>query len=150
MRISARADYAVRAVIELAAADPQWLKADAIAEAQGIPGKFLEQIMADLRRAGLVRSRRGVDGGYSLARPASEVAVADVIRAVDGPLAWVRDQRPAAVEYAGNAEPLRDVWVAVRAALRSVLDSVTIADILADSLPAEITELNESEDAWRD
>lgn len=150
MRISARADYAVRAVIELAAADPQWLKADAIAEAQGIPGKFLEQIMADLRRAGLVRSRRGVDGGYSLARPASEVAVADVIRAVDGPLAWVRDQRPAAVEYAGNAEPLRDVWVAVRAALRSVLDSVTIADILADSLPTEITELNESEDAWRD
>lgn len=150
MRISARADYAVRAVIELAAADPQWLKADAISEAQGIPGKFLEQIMADLRRAGLVRSRRGAEGGYALGRPADEIAVADVIRAVDGPLAWVRDQRPAAVEYAGNAEPLRDVWVAVRAALRSVLDSVTIADILADSLPPEIRVLNESADAWRD
>lgn len=150
MRISARADYAVRAVIELASAEGAWLKSDAISVAQDIPGKFLEQIMADLRRAGIVRSRRGVEGGYALARPADEISVADVIRAVDGPLAWVRDSRPASVEYAGNAEPLRDVWVAVRAALRSVLDEVSVADVVTGELPSAVTDLTADPRAWQD
>ena len=150
MRISARADYAVRSVIEIAARTPQLVKSDQIAAAQEIPAKFLEQILSDLRRAGLVSSRRGADGGYVLARPADEISMADIIRAVDGPLAWVRDQRPGAVAYNGNAAPLREVWIAVRAALRSVLDDVTVADVLAGELPPSVTAFTADEEVWRD
>ena len=115
MRISAKVDYAVRAAVELAAADgDRPTKGDAIAQAQGIPLKFLENILGDLRHAGLVRSQRGAEGGYWLNRPANEISVADVIRAVEGPLAAVRGERPEDVDYAGPAEPLPKVWIAVR------------------------------------
>ena len=125
MRISAKADYAVRAAAELAAAgDERPVKGEAIAAAQGIPQNFLENILADLRHAGLVKSQRGADGGYRLARPAGEISVADVIRAVEGPLAAVRGEAPEDVSYAGAAAPLQDVWIAVRANLRDVVEHV--------------------------
>ena len=129
MRVSAKADYAVRAMVELAAAERGPLKAERIAQAQEIPLKFLENILADLRRDGLVLSQRGADGGYWLGRPGSEITLAQVMRAVDGPLANVRGRRSEEVEYVGTAAPLREVWVAVRASLRSVLESVTLADV---------------------
>src|SRR6188508_844338 len=128
MRISARADYAVRAAVELAAADEGPMKGEAIAQAQSIPLKFLENILGDLRHAGIVRSQRGAEGGYWLARPATEITVAEIIRAVEGPLANVRGVRPDSISYQGTAEPLKDVWIAVRASLRSVLEAVTLAD----------------------
>ena len=128
MRVSAKADYAARAAVELATAGDGPIKADRIAEAQGIPGKFLETILLELKHAGIVRSQRGPDGGYTLARPAEEISLADVIRAVDGPLANVRGDRPENVEYAGSAVRLTDVWVAVRAALREILENTTLAD----------------------
>ncbi len=118
MRVSAKADYAIRAALELAAAGDGPVKGDRIAKAQEIPPNFLENILGDLRNAGLVASRRGADGGYWLARPAEEISLADVIRAVDGPLANVRGVRSEQVAYTGSAERLRDVWVAVRASLR--------------------------------
>jgi Rrf2 family protein len=148
MRISARADYAVRAAVELAAAADGPTKGDAIAQAQAIPLKFLENILADLRHAGIVRSQRGAEGGYWLARPAADVTVADVIRAVDGPLASVRGGRPEDVAYDGAAEPLAQVWIAVRASLRSVVERVTLADIAAGRLPARIVKLAENPEAW--
>src|SRR6266545_7960376 len=120
MRVSAKADYAVRAAVELAAAESPPVKGERIAQAQEIPLKFLENILGELRHAGLVRSQRGVEGGYWLARPAEEITLADVIRAVEGPLANVRGVRPDAAEYFGTAAPLREVWIAVRASLRSV------------------------------
>jgi len=149
MRVSAKADYAARAAVELSTAGDGPIKADRIAEAQGIPGKFLETILLELKHAGIVRSQRGPDGGYTLARPAEEISLADVIRAVDGPLANVRGAPPESLEYAGTAGPLRDVWVALRASVRSVLESVTLADIAAGSLPAHVAELLEPGDAWR-
>ncbi len=127
VRISAKADYAIRAMVELAAAGGGPVKGERIAQAQEIPIKFLENIMVDLRHAGLVRSQRGAEGGYWLARPAEEIDLAEVIRAVDGPLASVRGMRSEEVSYEGSAEPLREVWIAVRASLRSVLESVTLA-----------------------
>ena len=150
MRVSAKTDYALRAAIELAAAqgDSTPVKGDQIATAQGIPVRFLENILGDLRNAGIVESRRGVDGGYLLARPANEIALADVVRAVDGPLANVAGTRPDALEYPGAAEPLTDVWVAVRAALRSVLERVTLADVAAKKLPKQIKAMVEDPDAW--
>jgi Rrf2 family protein len=148
VRVSAKADYAVRAAVELAAAGAGPLKGDRIAQAQQIPSNFLENILSDLRNAGLVASRRGADGGYWLARPAGEVTVADVIRAVDGPLANVRGVRSEQVEYAGTAEPLRDVWVAVRASLRSVLEGVTLADLARGELPDHVRALADDPDAW--
>ena len=148
VRVSAKADYAVRAAVELAAAGDGPLKGDRIAEAQGIPSNFLENILVDLRNAGLVASRRGADGGYWLARPADEVTLADVIRAVDGPLANVRGVRSEQVEYAGKAEPLRDVWVAVRASLRAVLEGVTLADLATGELPEHVRALAADPDAW--
>lgn len=148
VRVSAKADYAVRAAVELAAAGDGPLKGDRIAEAQGIPSNFLENILVDLRNAGLVASRRGVDGGYWLARPADEVTLADVIRAVDGPLANVRGVRSEQVEYGGTAEPLRDVWVAVRASLRAVLEGVTLADLATGELPDNVRALAADPDAW--
>ena len=129
MRVSAKADYAIRAAVELAAAGDGPVKGERLAQAQEIPSNFLENILSDLRNAGIVASRRGADGGYWLARPAADVSLADVIRAVDGPLANVRGVRSEQVAYQGSAEKLRDVWVAVRASLRSVLENVTLADL---------------------
>jgi len=148
VRVSAKADYAIRAAVELAATGDWPVKGEQIAQAQEIPPNFLENIMADLRNAGLVTSRRGAEGGYWLARPAGEIALADVIRAVDGPLANVRGIRSEQVAYHGSAEPLRDVWIAVRASLRSVLEHVTIADVARGKLPASVKALARDPDAW--
>ena len=148
MRISARADYAVRAAVELAAAGEGPTKGEAIAQAQAIPLKFLENILGDLRHAGIVRSQRGAEGGYWLARPADQITVADVIRAVEGPLASVRGGPPEEVAYSGAAEPLARVWIAVRASLRSVVERVTLADVAAGRLPARISKLAEDPEAW--
>jgi Rrf2 family protein len=149
MRVSAKADYAVRALAELAAAGEDGpVKAERIAQAQEIPIKFLESILLDLRNAGIVLSRRGMDGGYWLARPADEISLAQVIRAVDGPLANVRGLSPEDVRYDGHAARLREVWVAVRASLRSVLEQVTVADIARGDLPASVEALAADPDAW--
>lgn len=148
MRVSAKADYAIRALVELAAAGEGPVKGDRIAQAQAIPINFLENILVALRHAGLVRSQRGVDGGYWLARPAAEINLAQVIRAVDGPLANVRGERSEELEFAGAAAPLRDVWIAVRASLRGVLESVTLADVARGQLPAAVVELARDPDAW--
>jgi Rrf2 family protein len=150
VRVSAKVDYAVRAAIELATAEPgRPVKGDRIAQAQGVPVKFLENILSELRQAGIVRSQRGVEGGYWLARPAEEISVADVIRAVEGPIANVRGLSPQEVEYAGSAERLRDVWIAVRASLRSVLERVTLAELARGELPAEIEALTADPEAWQ-
>ena len=148
MRISAKADYAVRAAVELAASADGPTKGDAIAQSQGIPLKFLENILGDLRQAGLVRSQRGSDGGYWLNRPPEEITVADVIRAVEGPLAAVRGRRPEDVAYDGPAEPLIQVWIAVRANLRAVVEQVTLADVAAGRLPEHVRELAGDPEAW--
>ena len=148
MRISAKADYAVRAAVQLAASADGPTKGDAIAQSQGIPLKFLENILGDLRQAGLVRSQRGSDGGYWLNRPPEEITVADVIRAVEGPLAAVRGRRPEDVAYAGAAEPLIQVWIAVRANLRAVVEQVTLADVAAGRLPEHVRELAGDPEAW--
>lgn len=148
MRITAKVDYAVRAAIELAAAPPGPVKGDALAASQGIPAKFLENILADLRRGGLVASQRGAEGGYRLAIPAERIAVADIIRAVEGPLADVHGTPPEEVDYRGPAAGLRDVWIATRAALRAVLEEVTVADVAAGRLPPAVRELVAAPDAW--
>ncbi len=149
MRISAKADYAVRAAVQLAAAEgDKATKGDTIAQAQSIPLKFLENILGDLRHAGLVRSQRGAEGGYWLNRPADQISVADVIRAVEGPLASVRGQRPEDIEYAGAAETLQQVWIAVRASLRAVAEHVTLADIAAGRLPPDVEALARDPEAW--
>ena|SRR5438132_617192 len=148
MRISAKADYAVRAAIELAAAGDGPVKGERIAQAQDIPLKFLENILGDMRHAGLVRSQRGSDGGYWLNRAPADVSVADIIRAVEGPLASVRGQRPEDVGYDGNAAALQDVWIAVRASLRAVAERVTLADLAAGKLPASIQRLAKDPEAW--
>ena len=150
MRVSAKADYALRAVIELAVIGGESpVKGERIAQAQEIPLKFLENILGDLRHAGIVRSQRGVEGGYWLARPAEEITVAEVVRAVEGPIANVRGVGPEQVEYAGSAERLREVWIAVRANLRAVLEEVTIADLARGELPVSIEELAADPDAWQ-
>jgi Rrf2 family protein len=149
VRVSAKADYAIRAAVELAAAGDGPVKGEQLAQAQGIPPNFLENIMADLRNAGLVASRRGAEGGYWLARPAEEISLADVIRAVDGPLANVRGVRSEQLAYEGSAEPLREVWVAVRASVRSVLERVSLADVAGGRLPKTIAELTADPDAWQ-
>ena len=150
MRVSAKADYALRAAAELAVAEGAGpVKGERLARAQDIPPKFLENILLELRHAGLVQSQRGVEGGYWLARPAAEITLAEVIRAVEGPLANVRGARPEAVEYAGVAEPLRQVWIAVRASLRGVLESVTLADVARGVLPASLDELLADPESWR-
>jgi Rrf2 family protein len=150
MRVSAKADYAVRAAAELAAAagDQRPLKREQIAVAQEIPSKFLETILLELKHAGIVKSTRGAEGGYSLARPASEISIADVVRAVDGPMATVRGERVESVEYAGAAKSLRDVWVAVRASLREVLETTSMEDLVGDRLPPRVIELTEQPEAW--
>jgi Rrf2 family protein len=149
MRVTAKADYAIRAAVELAALDGQGpVKGERIAQAQEIPLKFLENILGDLRHAGLVRSQRGVEGGYWLGRPADDITVADVIRAVEGPLANVRGVGPEQVEYAGSSARLREMWVAVRANLRGVLEAVTLADLAAGRLPEDVEALARNPDAW--
>lgn len=147
MQISARADYAVRAMLELAAASST-VTASALADAQNLPYKFTEAILAELRRDGLVRSQRGAEGGYSLARPATDITIGDVVRAVDGPLAGVRGMRPEQAKYEGVAEHLQTVWVATRAAVRSVLDEVTLAEVLTGELPTHVRELLAAPGAW--
>ncbi len=148
MRTTAKADYAVRAAVELAAAGDGPVSTERIAEAQGIPANFLENILVDLRRAGVVESRRGAAGGYLLARPAAEISIADVIRAVEGPLANVRGISPDALRYEGSAARLRDVWVALRASVRSVLEQVTLADVVRGELPEHVVELTRGPGAW--
>lgn len=149
MRISAKADYAVRAVAELAAADGEKpVKAERIASAQGIPLNFLENILGELRHAGVVRSQRGAEGGFRLAKPAEDVTVADIIRAVEGPLASVRGGPPEETKYGGAAASLPTVWIAVRANLRRVVENVTVADIAASQLPDDIVALGEDPGAW--
>jgi Rrf2 family protein len=150
VKISAKAEYAVRAALELAAAHGSGapLKAEAISRAQEIPAKFLESILLDLRRADLARSQRGAVGGYWLAKEPGEVTIADVIRAVDGPLAYVRGERPEQVEYAGAATHLSDVWVALRASIRTVLEETTLAAVLAGELPAPVGALVADPDNW--
>jgi len=149
MRVSAKVDYALRAAVQLAAAGEGPTKGERIAEAQGIPLKFLENILLELRHNGLVQSQRGADGGYWLARPAGEITLAEVIRAVEGPLANVRGARPEALDYTGPAAGLQDVWVAVRASLRGVLETVTLADVASGELPARIGGLTSDPEAWQ-
>jgi Rrf2 family protein len=151
VRITAKADYAVRAAVELAAAqgDGVPVKGEQLAQAQEIPKNFLENILTELRRAGIVRTRRGADGGYQLARPAADVSVADVLRAVEGPLAAVQGVRPDELEYSGAAASLPEVWVALRASLRDVLEHVSLADIARRRLPAAVKERTRGKDAWR-
>lgn len=149
MRVSAKTDYALRAAVELAALAGEWpVKAERLAEAQDIPLAFLENILGQLRHAGIVESRRGPEGGFLLARPSGEISIADVIRAIDGPLAGVGGRRPETLEYEGSAEPLRDVWVAVRASLRAILERTTLADVAAGNVPARVRKLTEDPDAW--
>lgn len=148
MQISAKTDYAVRALLSLAAREPELVKIDTVIREQGLPRKFVEAILGELRRAGLVRSQRGAEGGYALARPAAEITLGAVIRAVDGPLAEVRGLRPNETTYAGVAQHLPAVWVAVRASLRQVLDETTIAHLLSGDLPEHVRQLTEEPDAW--
>ncbi len=149
MRISAKVDYAVRAAVELAAAaGDKPVKAERVANAQGIPLNFLENILGELRHAGIVRSHRGADGGFRLAKPPQDVSVADVIRAVEGPLASVRGGPPEQTTYDGAAEPLLRVWIAVRANLRMVVEHVSLADIANGELPAAVERLAEDPEAW--
>ena len=148
MRVSAKTDYAVRALLELAVGGEGPVKAERLAQAQEIPLKFLENILTDLRHAGIVRAQRGAEGGYWLARDPAEVTLGEVIRAVDGPLASVRGEAPEDVAYEGAARNLRVVWVALRASMRSVVDEVTLEDVVNDRLPAPVRRLTEQPDAW--
>ena len=149
MRISAKADYAVRAVVELAASPANKpLPAEQVARTQGIPLNFLENILGELRHAGILRSQRGPDGGFRLGKPADQVSIADVIRAVEGPLATVRGAPPEESSYPGAAEELPRVWIAVRKSLRSVVEEVTVADVASGRLPRAIAKLSEDPEAW--
>ena len=148
MRVSAKTDYAVRALLELAVAGDGPVKGERLAEAQEIPLKFLENILTDLRHAGIIRAQSGAEGGYWLARDPATVTVGEVIRAVDGPLASVRGEAPEDVAYNGAAEHLRTVWVALRASMRSVVDEITLEDVVSDRLPARVRRLTEAPDAW--
>ena len=149
MNVSAKVDYAIRALVTLASEGGGPLKAEALATAQGIPLNFLENILGDLRRAGIVATQRGQVGGYRLARPAKDISLADIIRPLDGPLAAVRGVRPDALEYTAPTEALQQVWVAVRANLRSVLEVVTVADVAEGKLPRKVQKLVDDEDAWQ-
>ncbi|MGH3071582.1 MAG: RrF2 family transcriptional regulator [Gaiellaceae bacterium] len=133
MRVSAKVDYALRALAELAASPPGHVKAERLATAQDIPLKFLENILLELRRSEIVASQRGAEGGYRLAKPAAEVSLADVIRAVEGPIATVRGARPEDVEYQGVATGLRDVWIELRTSMRGVLEATSLADLIERS-----------------
>ncbi|MDX6582795.1 MAG: hypothetical protein QOI10_1979 [Solirubrobacterales bacterium] len=150
MRVSAKADYAVRAMVELAASGSSAelpAKGEAVSVAQKIPLRFLENILGELRQHGLVQSRRGQDGGYWLQRPPEDIALAEIIRAVEGPLATVRGESADEIEYRGGSKPLREVWLALRANIRQVLESVTLADVVSGSLPEPIETLAQHPDA---
>jgi Rrf2 family protein len=150
MRISAKADYAVRAAIELATEEVVTpVKGERVADAQKIPLRFLENILGEMRHAGLVQSQRGAEGGYWLSRAPEEITLAEIIRAVEGPLATTRGERPEDLEYRGASEPLQTVWIALRANIREVLEQVTLADIVSGKLPPEIVELTEGPDVWQ-
>lgn len=152
VRVTARVDYAVRAATMLATAAATGagpVKGDRIADAQGIPAKFLENILGELRQAGLVRSQRGAEGGYWLALPPEQITVADVIRAVEGPLASVRGERAEALDYPEGTGALQEVWVALRASLRSVLETVTLADVATGELPAHVRRFVDDPEAWQ-
>jgi Rrf2 family protein len=148
MHLTATADYALRAVIEIAASDPDHITAERISETQDIPLKFIENILATLKRAGIVNARRGVEGGYWLGRPANKITLADIIRAVEGPLANVRGTRPEHVKYNGAARALRDVWIALRVNLRGVLEQVTVEHVVTGKLPVSVLKLTRRSQAW--
>lgn len=153
MRVSAKVDYAVRACIELAAAQAgdeplRPVKAESLARAQDIPLKFLENILQGLRQAGIVESRRGPEGGHLLGRPAAQISIADVIRAIDGPLAGVGGRRPDELRFTGSAVPMKEIWIAVRATLRGLLEEVTLADVAAGDLPEHVSALTADPRAW--
>jgi Rrf2 family protein len=148
VQVNAKVDYALRALSELANAHPEPMKAEAISRAQSIPPKFLENILLELRHAGIVLSQRGADGGYRLGRPAEEISLAEVIRVVDGPLANVRGLRPESLEYTGPAESLIQVWIALRANMRAVLENVSLEELRTGNLPGDVIELTELPDAW--
>jgi Rrf2 family protein len=148
VKVSAKSDYAVRALLELAQAEEGPVKGERLAQAQEIPLKFLENILIDLRHAGIVRSQRGAEGGYWLARGSDTISIGEVIRAVDGPLASVRGEAPEDLDYDGAAAHLQTVWIALRASLRKVVDEVTLADVVAGRLPAQLKRLTERPDAW--
>jgi Rrf2 family protein len=150
MRISAKVDYAIRAAAELAAApETESVKGEQLSQAQGIPLRFLENILRELRHAGIVRAQRGSEGGYRLARPAREITLADIIRAVEGPLAAVQGVRPESVHCDGAARDLPEVWIAVRASLRQVLETVTLESLATKGLPAAVRKLASNPDARR-
>ncbi len=152
MRISSKVDYAVRACVELAVRSPSRsagaTKGETLGTAQGIPTKYLENILSELRRSSLVGSQRGSEGGYWLARPPAEISIADVIRAVEGPMADVRGEAPEELEYDGPAKPLERVWLATRATLRSVLEEVSLEEVAEDRLPDVVDRLLEDPGAW--
>ena len=148
MQVTARVDYAIRAVVELAAHPDQALSRNELATAQGMPGKFLESILRDLTREGLLASQRGSGGGFRLNRPPEQIPLADIVRAVDGPLAAVRGSAPEGIAYTGSATALTKVWVAVRASLRQVLEATTVAHIVAGEFPAPVQQLIADEQAW--
>jgi Rrf2 family protein len=148
MQVSAKVDYAVRAVLEVASRDTDRVTRDELSEAQDIPPRYLEVVLTDLRRAGLLFGHRGSSGGYSLGRPAETITVADVARAVDGPLALVQGRRPEDVSYTGSSEHLHELWIGLRSAVRSVLDEVTIADLASGYLPPAIRSMVDDDDAW--
>jgi len=148
VQISAKSDYAIRALLQLAAEEPELVKVDVIVREQGLPRKFVEAILGELRRDSIVRSQRGAEGGYALARPATEITLGQVIRAVDGPLAEVRGLRPHETAYEGVAAHLPQVWIAVRASLRRVLDETTLAQVLSGKLPSSVRRMVDEPDAW--
>ena len=149
VQISARGDYAVRAALSLAQAYPSLMSAQAIAQDQDMPRKFLEAVLADLRRAGVVRAQRGAEGGYTLSQPPREVTIGQILRAVDGPLAGVRGMRPEETRYTGAAENLPNLWVAVRSAVREVVDEVSLAELISGRMPAHVRKLTTRPDAWQ-
>ncbi len=151
MRLTVKADYAIRALAELAAGAGEGapMTAEEISQAQGIPRRFLLGILAELRKDHLVVSHRGVNGGYLLGQPAGEITLADIIRSVEGPLAEIGDDRPGEIAYVGAAAVLADVWVAVRASLRSVLEEVTLANLASGKLPPTVDKLTRDPDAWQ-
>jgi Rrf2 family protein len=148
MRLSARVDYALRASAELTLAGTHPVTAVQLAEAQQIPPKFLENILGQLRRSGLIRSQRGPEGGYWLARPADQISLADIIRAIDGPLLGIRGERPEHLGYSGAAHSLQEVWIALRASERSILEQVTLAHIASGELPDAVRKLAADPEAW--
>jgi Rrf2 family protein len=149
MQVSAKIDYAVRALVELARSPDCKATREELAERQDIPGRYLEAILGQLRKSGLITSRRGsTGGGYALAVPANQITVADVSRAVDGPLTLVQGLRPDQLNYEGTAKPVGELWIGMRAAIRSVMESVTIDDLARGTLPTEVQRLVDDPDAW--